>query len=92
MHSNIWCNKKKYAGQNLCDLHLTRINKSHAEICRFTVYSIIPSYSMTHTEWKGWEAWEGMMLQNLCIEKLFAMTCVYEYEAYITSIWEDLRC
>ena len=34
MHYNVWHDK------NLCDLHLTsiiRINKSHAEICRFRV-------------------------------------------------------
>ena len=34
MHSNVWCDKI------LCDMCLTRIigiNKSHAEICRFTV-------------------------------------------------------
>ena len=34
MHSKVWRNK------NLCDLRLThiiRINKSHTEICRFTV-------------------------------------------------------
>ena len=41
MHSNVW--RDKYlCGTNLCDLCLTRIiriNKSHAEICRFRVFN-----------------------------------------------------
>ena len=36
MHCNIW-HDKNLCGTNLCDRRLTRINKSHAEICRFTV-------------------------------------------------------
>ena len=40
MHSNVWCDKN-LCGTNLCDLcltHINRINKSHAEICRFTIF------------------------------------------------------
>ena len=45
-YSNIW-RDKNLCGTNLCNLCLTRIiriNKSHAEICRFTV--INSSYSL----------------------------------------------
>ena len=40
MLSNVW-RDKNLRGTNLCDLRLTRIiriNKSHAEICTFTVH------------------------------------------------------
>ena len=44
MHCNVW-RDKNLCGTNLCDRHLThiiRINKTHAEKCRFTV---IASYT-----------------------------------------------
>ena len=47
MYCNVWCDKN-LCSTNLCDLCLTHIiciNKSHAEICTFTVQAYIsPSF------------------------------------------------
>ena len=44
MHYNAWRDKKKRCNTNLCDQHLIRIiriNKIHAQKCRFTVFDFV---------------------------------------------------
>ena len=59
MHSNVW-HDRNLCSTNLCDLCLTRIisiNKSHTEICRYTVLwceydvdeDIVTQEFLTHT-------------------------------------------
>ena len=47
--TNIW-RDNIYADTNLCNRHLTRINKTRAEKCRFTVIFIPPKLMFCNTK------------------------------------------